>query len=451
MSLYQQISELLATQGNNAKIEVIQKFKGDALFIDYLSMMYSPRLNFYIQKYNMPDVDGNDDFGNAHLDMMQEFYNREVTGNAAITRMDEIASSLNSEGKLLLGYLIDRGLRGGIGIRMINKAMGCEFIWDADSHYMRCSLPSDKISAKIDWSNMVSQPKLDGGYYEVGSSIGIRTRAGNTFHPDCAPIDKSIVESIDGILMGEIVIYENGNPLPRKISNGMMNSLMQGTPLEPQYQPIYHVWDWKETDGKQCDINYVTRLNKVQEIVKDFRPSIVVVQSYNVRDMKHAIELAANEIAQGGEGTVIKSLSMKWKSGTSKEQIKIKTNCDVDLKAVELVPGDANGKHADTFGSVRCVSSDGRLAVNVSGLSDALRLQIFENPDIIIGKVVTITFNDITTSRTSGDEASLFLPRFGKKSMTEIIIRDDKTEADSLDRIYEIFETTTGISRKINE
>ena len=137
---------------------------------------------------------------------------------------------------------------------------------------------------------------------------------------------------------------------------------------------------------------------------------------------------------------------MPWESGTSKKQIKLKVECDVDLLAVELVAGNENGKHADTFGSIRCQTSDGKLVVDVSGISDEQRLEISQDPSLVLGKVVTVTFNDILETESS-DTLSLFLPRFGNKVDGKFIIRHDKTTADDLPRVLDIFESATGIRK----
>lgn len=443
MTLHQILTSILSKQGNNEKIAELKQHTSNTFLTEYLHAMLSPRINFFIRKYKQPIDSGNVEFTQDILaDIVDKLSTRKLTGNAAVEYVNELALKLTQEGQELLKWLLDKGMRGGIGIAMVNKAYGCELVWDSGKHYMRCSLPNDKLISKFDWSSAVCQVKYDGAYIEAGQVIGVRTRSGNCFPEESQPFD---VSSIGGIVMGEIVIYENGAKLPRQESNGIINSALQGTPIPDKYKAVLHAWDWRIDDG-DCHIPYAARLDRLKEKTAglDF---VKVVETQRVNSYEEALQFAAKQIQAGEEGAILKSLSMPWESGTSKKQIKLKVECDVDLLAVELVAGNENGKHADTFGSIRCQTSDGKLVVDVSGISDEHRQEITLDPSLVLGKVVTVTFNDILETDSS-DTLSLFLPRFGNKVDGKFIIRHDKTTADDLPRILDIFESATGIRKK---
>ena len=50
------------------------------------------------------------------------------------------------------------------------------------------------------------------------------------------------------------------------------------------------------------------------------------------------------------------------------------------------------GKFADTLGSIVCQSEDGELQTNVSGFSDKVRNEIWENREKYIDTIVTVKF-----------------------------------------------------------
>ena len=442
MTLHQILTSILSKQGNNEKIAELKRHKENTFLTEYLYMMLSPRINFFIRKYKQPIDSGNKEFTQETLaDIVDKLSTRKLSGNAATDYVNKLALELNQEGQELLKWLLDKGMRGGIGIAMVNKAYGFELVWDSGKHYMRCSLPNDKLISKFDWSAAVCQVKYDGAYIEAGQDIGVRTRSGNCFPTESQPFDAS---TIDGIVMGEIVIYENGTKLPRQESNGIINSALQGTPIPDKYKAVLHAWDWRIGDS-DCHILYAARLDILKEKTKglDF---VEVVETQRVNSYEEALQFASKQIQSGEEGAILKSLFMPWESGTSKKQIKLKVECDVDLLAVELVAGNENGKHAETFGSIRCQTSDGKLVVDVSGISDEQRLEIAKDPSLVLGKVVTVTFNDILETESS-DTLSLFLPRFGNKVGGKFIIRHDKTVADDLTRVVDIFESVTGIRK----
>lgn len=99
---------------------------------------------------------------------------------------------------------------------------------------------------------------------------------------------------------------------------------------------------------------------------------------------------------------------------------------------------DGEGKNADMFGSLQCRTCDHLLEVNVSGFSDALRREIWENIDEWTGNgqggaIITVISNEILLPSQSNPLHSLFLPRFEER-------RHDKDKADSLQRVFEQFE-----------
>jgi DNA ligase-1 len=133
--------------------------------------------------------------------------------------------------------------------------------------------------------------------------------------------------------------------------------------------------------------------------------------------------------SHGIEGTVIKNPNGIWEDKTSKDQIKLKIEAEVDLIVRGFNPG--NGKNAHLFGSIAAESSDGKLRVNVSGISDKDRERINnEREEWIDKKIITVRANSIMESN---DIAALFLPRLVEERL-------DKSEADDFEKIKQIFE-----------
>ncbi len=143
--------------------------------------------------------------------------------------------------------------------------------------------------------------------------------------------------------------------------------------------------------------------------------------------------LVASAFPQLVEAQLVDRLRM---DGDSREQVKMKVSFQVDLKIVGFNPGDPNGKHAATFGSLQCETDElgttvAPLAVGVSGISDKMRKEISENRDNYRGKVVTVESNAVIMAR--GGTYSLFLPRL-------IEVRTDKLLADTLAHVKAQFD-----------
>jgi hypothetical protein len=89
-------------------------------------------------------------------------------------------------------------------------------------------------------------------------------------------------------------------------------------------------------------------------------------------------------------------------------------------------------KNEKWFGSLICESSDGLVQTNVSGFSDADRERITKEMDEWIDKkIITVRANSLMPNDKG--PRRLFLPRFVEERL-------DKTEADSLEKIIQIFD-----------
>lgn len=449
MKLVQMVENLAGISQKDEKEKALARYMENDGFKRLVHMTYSPTLNYYIKKATFTTT-GEREIDNdflseltikLYLDKIEEMQTQQPRGKELEEIVVALGNQLTAEDQKLLLLLLDRNLRIGATATTINKVMGEEFIYDSSKHYMRCSLPTDKILSTFDFKNACVQEKMDGAYFEL-SRLGFRTRAGNVISKFVLPVSLANV-SFDGILMGEMLIMKAGQVLSREDGNGIINSMLQGTKIGDEYSISYRVWDWRASGSEVtgiCSIPYKERYDIACKTVEGIEFASMV-ECFEVQDYVSAMQKASEFIAQGGEGAILKSLTAPWKAGTSKDQIKLKVECDVDLVVVELVAGNANGKHANTFGSLLCKSSDGLLEVNVSGISDAERKAIAANPSMVLGKVLTVTFNNLMKT---DDKYSLFLPRAAKDSNGNIAIRNDKTEADSIERIIEAFNTTIG-------
>jgi DNA ligase-1 len=315
-----------------------------------------------------------------------------------------------------------------------------------DVPYMRCCLPADTDLKSFPWSGGVySQMKADGMFanlnVDADGVVTLASRNGSPFPMDM--FTKLAVEAALNIspgyqLHGELLMYRDGKLLERKTSNGRFNSILQGGELEAGDVPIYVAWDMipiAEAKAKsKYKVTYATRLSALEASIGGNKLALGSLRLIDYR-LVNSIEAAyahyKTMLAEGYEGTIIKHPFMIWEDTTSKHQVKLKLTAECDLKIVSFTEG--NGKNAKTFGSIQCVSSDGKLEVGVSGFSDALRQEFSDDRANMIGKIMTVKSNAIMVPKKEGDKYSLFLPRFEE-------IRLDKRTADDLSRVQQQFD-----------
>ena len=461
-TLYFNVIETIAnTPGKNDKQKLLESWMGDKDFADIIVRSLNPFITYGIAK-RFPVVPNgtNADFDASTIDLLNDLASRGLTGNAAKDALGEHLARLNEGSYELLWRIILKDLRAGFGDSSVNKvAKGTIPTFP----YQRCCLPKDSNLDEWDWENgIISQEKADGMYCNTnkdqGGVITMTTRQGNPLPVERFPeIEWEIQNTVlpDTQTHGEILVEVDGVVVKRAIGNGIINRVLDGGDFLPNERPVLRVWDQiaLSSVAPKCKINhaYSSRLavllKQLQALLPMHKPSEVtplfytgkavqLIETRIVHSIKEAYAHYLEVLRRKGEGTIVKKKEAIWKDGTSKDQVKLKLEapCELEVYGYE----DGNGKNAAMFGSLKCRTSDHLLAVNVSGFSDALRREIWENIEEWTGNgqggaIITVVSNEILEPSASNPLHSLFLPRFEER-------RRDKDEADTLKRVYEQFD-----------
>lgn len=452
--VFDAIEEVAEAKGN-AKHTVLGKYIDSPEFETALFMALDPFTTYGIAKIRPVGVPtANKMFDEATLDLLSQLASRKLSGNAAIEALEVELRSLTAKSAVLLKRIVTKSLRAGFTTKSVNKVKKGSF---KEFPYMRCSLTSKVDIAKtLNWvAGAISQEKADGMFanvnHEVGGFVGITSRQGSPFPLDA--FDDFVAEVQTRIAPGtqthgEFLVALNGEVLPREKSNGIMNRILKGGEFEDDESLIYRVWDNIPLDkvvakGK-CTTTYATRLAGLNGGLKSAPGSIIKLISTRV---VHSVDAAYDHyfemLAQGKEGTVVKDPRGIWRDGTSKQQIKLKLEADVDLIIVDIVPGKDGTKNEGRAGSMACETSCGSLRVDVTVKNEKMRDSVDADPSEWIGKVIVVRSNQILTPSKSNDLHSLFLPR-----MVEAECRTDKDEADSLEQVFDQFAAAMGLKEK---
>lgn len=433
MSIYEIIKALQAAKGSIAKQTILTANKDNELFRDYMKAVYDPALCFYQTKlpapYSMPKY--NIEFSSQHIRFVRDVLAaRNVTGYAAIEALAKTVAALNPEGKELMGMLIKRSIGGSVGETMVLKTWpGLFFI----PSYMRCSGMSPKVKAEYAaMPYFFVQTKLDGSFGYLQRDKGVATlftRAGSHYPSWLA--EKLAADVFDGhVVMGEVLVYSDDKPLSRKVSNGLLNSVLQsGGGMAQDVRMV--AWDMvtaREFKAGLCETPYKKRFKHLQGSIEWAATSISVVEHCAVTSLEQAFAVNHKAMLRGEEGTVWKNPEGTWRNSSSgtRDAVKVKIAFQAEYKVVGKYEGE--GKAKGMLGGFNIESSDGLISNNVgSGFSDAQRKE-FWNEDVE-GWIVTLDANDVI-SREGSTTESLFLPIFIERRL-------DKTEADSRERVLE--------------
>jgi DNA ligase-1 len=443
-SILKAILHIAGEASKNTKIELVKHYGTHKEFVRVLQAALDPLLSYGVAKTTFPNIgsSGEGHFRDATWYLLADLQARKLTGQAAIDQIFAELAGLEPDSQELLRRIILKDLKAGFSESTVNKALPGTI---AEFPYMRCSLPKAVKLDKIDWKRGVfSQEKADGmfaniDFYDGSFDVKVRSRQGNEFPLDqFGPLIHAVTNYLESGFEyhGELLVYYNGKVLPRELSNGVMNRVSSGGALAEGEVIRFHVWDQVPLSAIKpkgvFNAPYETRWGRLVNLLVETPHDcpIELIDSVLCHSYEEVLIHCREKMIQGKEGTIAKLATAIWKDGTSKEQIKFKLEADVDLKIVGFTPG--NGKNEATFGSVQTETADGLLAVDVSGMSDAVRAEIHSKRDQLIGTIMTVKGNGVMKS-ISGKH-SIFLPRF-------VELRGDKSEADTYQQVLDQFES----------
>jgi len=421
-----------------------------------INYAYAPEKAYDIIEYSKSNVHTEQATLDDMFLLLDDLYMRVTTGGAAKTRVEQMYQSLSKDNAAIFERILAHDMRCGCGTKTFNETLGfCVYI----PPYRRCKSFSAKNISKIKMPAL-SQVKMDGAYNDIvinknfannygfgNNHVTIMSRNGlpvNYYYND--DVNNALIKYADNyVIMGEALVLdpETNQYLKREDGNGYLNS----DNIDMSLVKIV-VWDivpyeeyLSDNGSSESDIERFNRLatviGKINNELLDKSPfSIVDTRIVNCVDeiishFRECVEL-------GLEGTVVKNYTGKWKSGDSPDCVKIKILFECELRCTGIKEG--TGKNKGRVGSLEFTSEDNKLVVDVGiGYSDEEREQIMLMFDAYEGKIATIRANDIMQK---DDVASLFLPR-------KIEFRNDKSTADTLDRIIEQKEAVYDIIRML--
>lgn len=413
------LTELNESNSRNHKLEVLKRTQCDdfRIFLELVfdKITYKYGLTNLFLNYDKP---GDCDSSIVKIkSLLEPLHTRKITGNEAVHYVQNIINQLNSKWGYILKCILDRDLHCGVNLKTAESVYkNITF----KMPYMRCSLVDQLKNIKYP---AALQVKADGTYrtfVKDRNSIESYSRSGEEYkHPK---INEELKKLLDGAYIGELIVngLEGSNSEVRYASNGALNS------LNPPENVTFFVWDYLTLDELKSQKSNRPYKERFDDVFKNCNTEhIKTIESIGVSNYTEAQKIVNEWIANGKEGGVLKDWDSPFKDGTSKYQIKMKLEIEIDVVCTGFTEG--NGKFSSTFGALVFESSDGKLTGQCSGINDKDREEISKNRESYIGKILTIKGNDITKAKNS-ETYGVMHPQF-------LGFRSDKKEADELERI----------------
>jgi DNA ligase-1 len=322
--------------------------------------------------------------------------------------------------------VVTKSLRLGIDAKTINKVFGYEFIPTFD---VQLGTPIEDVKLSGDEEIFISQ-KLNGTrcIYWKGD---LWTRSGKKY-TGCQHIINDIkrlciedftIDPNEVVFDGELVLKSCGLSDSEAFQKGTGIANSKNETKEELEYVIFDTMSSVEFEQKKCDIKYGARRSSLENLPEVFKrlglTNIRIVpffyRGYNHEKIWEYLDYAeANDM----EGVIV-NLDTPYEFKRTKSLIKVKKFFDIDLKCIRIEQGE-KGKYKNTLGAIVCKYKDSEVKVG-SGFTEELRNYYWNNPDDIIGKIVSVKYKEATKNK-NGTE-SLQFPVF-------LAVRVDKEKAD---------------------
>jgi DNA ligase-1 len=403
------VDRLKSTNSTNDKIDIIKEYKDDYIIEEVLKYTYSPFKQFHLtsatvkKNKNLEAVEGYYDL----FYLLNALSKRTITGHDAIQFVKGYVQYMEEWQQDLVFCILDKNLKTRTGADLINKAIsGC-----VPTFKVALANSYDKQKSKVDFNTQIwfASQKLDGvrclAIVDENGKCNFYSRQGKTF--DTLDVLKNEIESLgltNVVFDGEVcVVDDNG----AEDFQGIMKEIKRKD--HTIQNPKYKVFDYlmsEEFDNQESKRKLSDRLGKFNMIYNAFNEQlncIDLLEQWKVESDEHFQELAELATKNNWEGLILRK-DCEYKGKRSNDLLKVKKFFDEEytVKSIETsihrIIVDGLEVEEEMLSNVIIEHKGCDVGVG-SGFSQAQRKLYFKNPELIIGKTITVQYFEETLNQ----------------------------------------------------
>ena len=412
--------ELMGTTKKSEKAAILIRNQGNRLFTSTLKWLLDP---FVLTGISSKKLNKNVSYDTTPIqtweDMMVYLENHHTGSDDDIRIVQGFIESQPEEQREYYRALVTKSLKLGVDAKSVNDVIPNLI----PTFSVQLGIPREKCKIKSgDWFSL--SQKLNGNRC-VFVNGKMMSRQGKEF-TGLDHILSDIQKVVDnGIVLDGELVGKNEEGLSDSAnfqkSTGIANS-KDADKTSLKYV-IFDTLRLEEFQNGKSEYTYKIRrqlLLKLKEtIAKHNLKNIEVVQMFYEGTDQTEIDKWLDYCEEHDyEGCMI-NLDSPYECKRVKSLQKAKMFKDIDLRCISVNEA-ITGKYKGTLGSIACKYKNGTVDVG-SGFSDEQRNYYFNNPNEIVGKIVTVKYKEATTNKNGGE--SLQFPVF-------VTVRFDKDNAD---------------------
>ena len=425
------VKEITTSASRKYKQEVLTKYKDDEVIQKYLKIVYDPYLVFGISEKKLYKKVSCTAYPADHVFDLFYWLEKHNTGTDAAIKMCQetlaVVASEDQEAAVLLEELICKDLSIGVDSKTINSVIPNlipQFSCMLAQKYFE---KPEKLSGKT----FAITTKLDG--FRL---IALKDKSGNIkFYSRVGQLVEGLVEieadlkynfPNDIALDGELTI-SNYFDMPSKDAYKAASKIIRLKGDTPKTGLTYRVFDMmtaEEFISQRCPAIYDARRALLDSYAGRSKHIEVLPVLYRGNDTSKITEFLDKITSEGGEGCILNLCDAPYVWNRTWNLQKVKKFDSLDLEVVDIEEG--SGRLAGTLGAIHVRYKDGNIVKVGSGFSDDERKLYFNNPSLILHKIVEIKFFEESTSKDLSGKTiySLRFPTWVSN------IRIDKLEPD---------------------
>lgn len=412
--------ELMGTTKKSEKAAILIRNQGNRLFTSTLKWLLDP---FVLTGISSKKLSKNVSYDTTPIqtwgDMMAYFENHHTGSDDDIRIVQGFIESQPEEQREYYRALVTKSLKLGVDARSVNDVIPNLI----PTFLVQLGTPREKCKIKTgEWFSL--SQKLNGNRC-VFVNGKMMSRQGKEF-TGLDHILSDIKKVVDnGIVLDGELVGKNEEGLSDSAnfqkSTGIANS-KDADKTSLKYV-IFDTLRLEEFQNGKSEYTYKIRrqllLELKETIAKHNLKNIEVVQMFYEGTDQTEIDKWLDYCEEHDyEGCMI-NLDSPYECKRVKSLQKAKMFKDIDLCCISVNEA-ITGKYKGTLGSITCKYKNGTVDVG-SGFSDEQRGYYFNNPNEIVGKIITVKYKETTTNKEGGE--SLQFPVF-------VTVRFDKDVAD---------------------
>ena len=330
----------------------------------------------------------------------------------------------------LLNGMICKDLKIGATSTTINKALGKNFIPSFKVMLAEKYVDYDKKKnlevenwRVLEGQEVIGTLKIDGNRAEVvveNGVVNIFSREGKLIE-GCNEIEQAMMGCPDGVYEGEFLAlgdFDNANERFKKTSS-IMRSKGEKTGLEFVVFDFIDLEHFKngETYGLDCYARKAFASGMISRYTNSIHVRYLEPLFVGIFDKEEIDGIADQLKLDGEEGLMVQLAVAPYEFKRVKHLLKCKSFESADIKCVGMYEGKT-GKNIGRMGGIVCEYKGDKVNIG-GGFDEHERDDYWENPSLIVGKIVEVKFFEEFVSEDG---------KYDLRFATFKSIRDDKTE-----------------------